>query len=276
MGARNTVESAEATRVDSRGRETLTAAITTKDAGHLLRDCLASVSFADEIIVVDMFSTDETEVVCAAYPQCRLIRHQGYMQENLNIAFDEATCDWILRIDTDERLTPELATEIQDILRNPPPGVSGFAFWERVIILGRELTHGWGRKHHRRVLFRRGTARYLVQHDHEDLESTGVWRTGTHGYLHYNYSAVRHYLEKMNYYTENDSKRAELKQAPRARDAVIESTRAFYLYYLKYEGFRDGWVGFIDAGMRGFYQFVLWAKLREQWERKQLKEANAA
>ncbi len=61
-------------------RETLTVAITTKNAGHLLVDCLASVAFADEIIVVDMFSTDETAEVCAKYPQCRIIQNEGYMQ----------------------------------------------------------------------------------------------------------------------------------------------------------------------------------------------------
>jgi glycosyltransferase involved in cell wall biosynthesis len=276
MDTRKAVDPTEAARADRRGRETLTVAITAKDAGHLLDDCLASVSFADEIIVVDMFSTDSTDEVCAAYPQCRLIRHQGYMQENLNIAFDEATSDWILRIDTDERLTPELAVEIQDILRHPPDGVSGFAFWERPIILGRELKYGFGRRHHRKVLFRRGTARYPVRDDHEDLESTGVWRTGRHGYLHYNYTAVRQYLEKMNYYTENDSARAELNRAPRARDVVVEGARQFYLYYVKYQGYRDGWVGFVDAGMRAFYQFVYWAKLRDRWERERVGKAHAA
>lgn len=257
------------------GRETLTVTIPTKDAGHLLVDCLASVSFADEIIVVDMFSTDDTEEVCAAYPQCRLIRRDGYIFENLNVAFAEAASDWILRIDTDERLTLELAAEIQEILADPPPGVIGFAFWERPIILGRELRHGFGRKHHRKLLFRRGTARYRVEHEHEDLESTGVWQTGRHGYLHYNYSAVRQYLEKMNYYTEADAKRASLQSAPRMRDALLQSTRQFYLYYLKYQGFRDGWVGFVDAAMRGFYQLVLWAKLREQWEKQRFGAAHA-
>jgi glycosyltransferase involved in cell wall biosynthesis len=254
--------------VNDTGRQTLAVAITTKNAGHLLRDCLASVSFADEIIVVDMFSTDDTAEVCAAYPQCRLIQHNGYMQENLNIAFDEATSDWVMRIDTDERLTSELAAEIREILVDPPEGVTGFEFWERPFILGRELKHGFGKKHFRKFMFRRGQARFPVKHDHEDLETSGVWRRGQHGYLHYNYGAVRDYLVKMNYYTDNDSRRAPLpERAPTIAAALREGARQFYLYYLKYKGFRDGWIGFLDAGMRGFYQFLLWAKLRERWER---------
>jgi glycosyltransferase involved in cell wall biosynthesis len=249
-------------------RETLTVAITTKNAAHLLGDCLASVCFADEIIVVDMFSTDETAAVCAGYPQCTLIQHEGYMQENLNIAFDRASGDWVLRIDTDERLTPELAAEIQSILRDPPEGVTGFEFWERPIILGTELRNGFGRKHHRKVLFRRGHARYLVRHDHEDLETSGTWLRGRNGYLHYNYTHVRQYLEKMNYYTDNDSARARLDREPRLIDAALDTARPFYLYYLKWRGYRDGWAGFVDAGMRSVYQFVYWAKLRERWERE--------
>jgi glycosyltransferase involved in cell wall biosynthesis len=259
----------------SGSRETLSVAITTKNAGHLLRDCLASVSFADEIIVVDMFSVDDTPEVCAAYPQCRLLHHEGYMQENLNIAFDEATSEWVMRIDTDERLTPELASEIQKILDDPPQGVTGFEFWERPFILGRELKHGFGRKHYRKFMFRRGHARFPVKHDHDELDTSGLWRRGTHGYLHFNYASVRDYLVKMNYYTDNDARRALLpERAPSPAVAAREAARQFYLYYLKYKGFRDGWVGFLDAGMRSVYQFVYWAKLRERWERER-RTANA-
>ncbi len=73
----------------------------------------------------------------------------------------------------------------------------------------------------------------------------------------------------MNYYTDNDSKRATLPASvPSMFEAGKEVTRAFYLYYLKYQGFRDGWVGFLDAAMPGIYQFVYWSKLRERWERE--------
>jgi glycosyltransferase involved in cell wall biosynthesis len=251
-------------------RATLGVAITAKNAGHLLPDCLESVAFADEIVVVDMFSTDDTDEVCARFPQCTFLKHEGFMQENLNIGFDRLTTDWVMRIDTDERLTPELQAEIKEILADPPDGVTGFEFWERPFIIGRELKHGFGRKHYRKFMFRRGQARFPVVHDHEDLETSGVWRKGVNSYIHLNYNAVRDYLVKMNYYTDNDSARVPLSaDAPPIRDAVKESARQFYLFYLKYRGYRDGWVGFLDAGMRGFYQFVQWAKVRERWELEQ-------
>jgi glycosyltransferase involved in cell wall biosynthesis len=256
-------------RLAETNRETLTVAISTKDVADLLADCLASVAWADEIIVVDMFSSDRTAEVCAAHQQCRFFQRSDYIFGNLNFAFEHASCDWVLRLDSDERITPELAAEIHAILTNPPQDVTGFEFWERPFVLGRELQFGFGRKHYRKLMFRRGSARYLVRHEHEDLETEGTWLRGHHGYVHLNYNAVSEYLAKTNYYTDRDVERALLPlETPRRAAAVRESTRAFYLYYLKRQGYRDGWLGFLDAGMRAVYQFVYWAKLRERWERE--------
>jgi glycosyltransferase involved in cell wall biosynthesis len=249
--------------------ERLTVCIPTKDAADLLPDCLASVAWADEIIVVDMFSVDGTPDICAGYPQCRFFQRSDYIFGNLNYAFERATSDWLLRLDSDERITTELADEIRSILRNPPESVTGFEFWERQFVLGRELHHGFGRKHYRKLLFRRGTAKYRVQHEHEDLETDGEWLRGRHGYIHLNYNAVDDYLRKTRYYTERDVERVALPDAaPTQADALREVARAFYLYYLKYRGYRDGWLGLLDAGMRSVYQFVYWAKVRERWERE--------
>jgi glycosyltransferase involved in cell wall biosynthesis len=250
-------------------RQTLTVAIPTKDVADLLADCLASVAWADEIIIVDMFSSDDTEEVCARYPQCRFFQRSGYIEANVNYAFDQATSDWVLRLDSDERITPELAWEIQSILADPPKDVTGFEFWERPFILGRELHYGFGQKHYRKLLFRRGAARYPLKHYHEELETSGTWVRGKHSYVHLNYTEVRDYLVKTNLYTDGDALRADLPvKAPVVLDATREAARAFYLYYLKRRGFRDGWIGFLDAGMRSVYQFVYWAKLRERWERE--------
>lgn len=256
-------------RLGGGGRETLSVVIPTKDAAHLLRDCLRSVDWADEIIVVDMSSVDETVEICARYPQCTVIQREGYIEDNVNHGFDRASMDWILRLDTDEEVTPELAAEIRAILARPPEGVTGFEFWERPVILGRELTHGFGRRHYRQMLFRRGAARYPARRYHEAFETHGTWLRGEHGYLHHNYATVADYLRKIDFYTSGDIARAQLAETrPPTRDGARETLRAFYLYYFKRRGYRDGWVGFVDASMRAFYQLVYWAKLRERWERE--------
>jgi glycosyltransferase involved in cell wall biosynthesis len=250
-------------------RERISVVIPTKNSAALLGDCLQSVAWADELIVVDMFSTDDTAAVCERHPQCRFIQREDYIFGNVNFGFDCASWEWIMRLDSDERVTPELAAEIKGILCAPPLGVDVVEFWERVVILGHELRHGFGARHYRKMMFRRGRARYQVRSEHEDLDTSGGRLRTLAGYLHHNYTTVGQYLAKMDYYTDRDLERIELPaRSPSLSAGVVEPLRAFYLYYLKRQGYRDGWVGFIDAGMRAFYQFTYWAKLRERWERQ--------
>jgi glycosyltransferase involved in cell wall biosynthesis len=251
------------------GRQTISVVIPTKNSARLLPDCLESVGWADEIVVVDMHSEDATREVCAGYPQCRVFERDDYIFGNVNYGFEQATGDWVMRLDTDERITPELAGEIRAVLAAPPNGVTGYEFRERVFQLGRELRHGFGREHYRKMMFRRGAARYPLQSEHEGLETSGEWFRLRYPYDHLNYLRVSDYLEKANYYTDKDVERAELpEQPPSAWRAALLAFRLFYLYYVKWQGVRDGWIGFVDASMRSFYAIVEWAKLRERWERE--------
>jgi glycosyltransferase involved in cell wall biosynthesis len=251
-------------------REKLSVVITTRNQAQLLRECLQSVAWADEIIGIDDCSTDETTAVFHEYPQCRYFQRNDYLNGNMNFGFEQASKQWVMRIDTDERITPELADEIQTMLADPPKGVTGFEFWERPIILGRELKHGYGRKHYRKMMWLRSAARYRVQESHEDLETSGIWRQSRHGYLHLSHPSVSQYLTKTNFWTDQDVVRDRLpSKAPGPGRAAWETARAFYLYYLKKRGYRDGWIGLVDAGMRAFYQFTYWAKLRERWQQQQ-------
>ncbi len=249
-------------------RETLTVVIPTRNAAAFLGDCLDSVSFADEIIVVDMHSTDATAEICARHPQVRLIEREDYIFGNVNHGFEQASCDWTMRIDSDERITPELAVEVQQVLADPPEGVSGFYFNQRLVVLGHVLRHGRGAGPPvRDMMFRTGQARYAVRSEHESLQRSGRWEHLEGYYVHLNYVRVADYLEKTNYYTTKDVDRAELPaRRPPLRAAYVEVARAFYQYYLKRRGFRDGWPGLVDAGMMAVYQFVQWAKLVERWD----------
>jgi glycosyltransferase involved in cell wall biosynthesis len=248
-------------------RQSLTVVIPTKNVADLIEPCLASVAWADEILVIDMFSTDGTQSVCSKWPKCRVIEREDYIFGNVNHGIDAASSDWILRLDSDERITDELATEMQEFLTDPPEDVIGLACWERPVMLGREIRHGFGRQHHRPLLFRKGTARYPVQTEHENMAYTGTFAKSQHGYMHLNYRSVGHYLQKMDYYITKDLERAELpRRLPTPLHGIRDSLRAFYLYYLKYQGFRDGYPGLLDASMRSIYQWVTYAKLRERWD----------
>jgi glycosyltransferase involved in cell wall biosynthesis len=251
------------------GDPTVTVVIPTKNAAHLLRDCLRTVSWADEIVIVDEFSTDDTLAVCAEYPQCVVHQREDYIQANYNFGFERATSDWVMRLDADERVTPELAAEIPKLVRSAPDDVVGFSFWERPVIMGRELRHGWASKHHRQMLFRRGRARYPLRTEHDALEASGRWLEGEHGYLHLNYDSPREFLVKVHRYIERDVPRAELpvRRPPLWRPGVA-FVRAFWFYYLKSQGYRDGRIGLVDATLRSYYRWAEERALRRRWDRE--------
>ena len=248
--------------------------IPTKNAAHLLRDCLPTVSWADEIIVVDEFSTDDTVAVCAEYSQCVVHQHEDYIQANYNFGFALAKSDWVMRLDADERITPELAAEIPGLIRDAPADVAGYCFWERPVIMGRELRHGWAKRHHRQMLFRRGTAHYPLRTEHDALEGSGRWMRGRHGYLHLNYDSPAQFLVKVRRYIERDVPRAELPaRRPALWRPAVEAVRAFWFYYLKSQGFRDGRRGLIDAGLRAYYRWAEARALRARWDSERGKRA---
>ena len=250
----------------SGAQPTVAAVIPTFNAAALLPGCLESVAWADEIHVVDLHSTDETAAICARFPQCRLHDQDGFAFARVNYGIDQATTDWVIRIDSDERVTPELAAEMRDFMRSAPADVTGLACWERLVILGREMRHGRGARHHRKLLFRRGAARYAVQYEHEDLTSTGRWVDSTSGYMHLNYPTVADYLRKTNDYTTLDADREAPVPPPAAMRVIRDLLRPMYIYYLRQRGYRDGWIGFVDAAMMSVYQLTFWAKRRERWE----------
>jgi glycosyltransferase involved in cell wall biosynthesis len=251
------------------GDPTVTVVITTKNAAHLLRDCLPRVRWADEIVVVDEFSTDETLAICASYPQCVVYQREDYIQANANYGFERAKSDWVMRLDSDEWVTPELAEEIPALMRTAPADVVGYSFWERPIVMGRELRHGWGRRHHRPMLFRRGRARYPLRTEHDTLEADGRWLPAEHGYLHFNYDSAREFVAKVHLYVERDVPRATLpERRPSRWRGPFEFARAFWFYYLKSQGFRDGRVGLVDATLRGYYRAVEWREVRRRFDRE--------
>lgn len=247
-------------------RESVSVVIATKDVAHLIDDCLQSVTWADEVIVVDMHSTDDTKEICASYRNVCLYSRDDYIFGNMNFGFNQVRSQWTLRLDSDERISPELATEIEQILRDPPSTITGYEFPQQLVILGHVLKYGRARDPYRKMMFRTGSAHYAVQSEHEELSTCGRWVRLRHPYVHLNYVHVDQYLIKTNYYTTRDVERMELAdEAPAIREGIVATLRAFYLYYLKKQGFRDGWPGFIDAGMMAIYQFVQWAKLTERW-----------
>jgi glycosyl transferase family 2 len=154
--------------------ETVTACLIVRDEQERLPGALESVSFCDEIVVVDGGSTDRTVDIAHA-AGARVIDNPwpGYGAQR-NVALDHATSDWILEIDADERILPELQREIRRFLDDPPLGYDIGAFPQFHRFLGAELRPSMKYPNYRTRLFRRGAYR----HDEARTVHEGIWPTG--------------------------------------------------------------------------------------------------
>jgi glycosyltransferase involved in cell wall biosynthesis len=249
-------------------RETVSVVIPTYNAEDVIKECLESVKWADEIIIVDMFSTDKTLEICKKYPNCKIFQRKDYIYGNFNYGANQATSDWIIRLDSDERITKELKDEILEVLNSKKDDYSGYIAPYKLYMFGKELKYGIAHYPYRKLMFRYGMCWYECKSEHEDFTTIiDKWGYFNHPYIHYNYTSVSQYVNKINYYTDCDIKRIPLIKKPKKLNIIIGCMKTFYLYFIKYSGYKDGFVGFIDAGLRSCYYFIQAAKYWEKWSR---------
>jgi len=253
-------------------RETVAVVVPTLNVEGILARCLDALTWADEVIVVDMFSTDGTRAVCERYPNVRFFERKDYIYGNVNFGIDEAGTDWVIRLDIDEVLNPELQESIQRVLRHPEPGISGYYFPSIQYMFGFPMSHGVGRREavKRKCMFRKGTARYVCKDEHEDLTTTGTYGTLSGYYEHFTNHTTEEVVRKFNYYTQKDVERLtpEELRPPQPGKLLYRAARMFVLFYFQWKGYKDGYLGFFSSLFRGpIYMFIEEAKRWEAWER---------
>jgi len=244
----------------------LSAIIITKNESRHIGACLDSVSFANEIIVLDSGSTDDTcEIARARGAQVHVSTDWPGFGPQKNRALDLATGQWVLSIDADERVTPELAAEIQRLLA--APGKPSHDAW-RIARLsefdGRQMRHtGWWPDYVLR-LFRRGTARFTDAAVHESLQAHGKPGTLTGHFLHYPYENIGALLDKVNRYS-SDAAAMMYRRGKRTTvlGALGHGLWTFVRIYLMRRGFLDGRQGLIVACAGAAGSFFRYAKLIE-------------
>jgi len=239
----------------------LSAVLITKNEASNLPRCLDSLrGVADEIIVVDSGSTDETIEIARRFTDRILTQDWlGYGRQK-QFAVEQATADWVFSIDADEEVSPELAAELQQL----DDGVAGYYIPRRVRYLGKWLSHGvWNPDLILRV-FRRDRGRFTTDRVHESVRVDGPTRR-LHGVLrHYSYRDLAHHAQKMN----EMSSLAAQQMAERGRRAgwmqlTVAPAWEFARGYLFKRGFADGVPGLVAAAMHAHYVFLKYAKLRE-------------
>ena len=243
---------------------TLSAIIITKNEAHNLAACLASVAFADEWVVVDSGSTDETVAIAKQFGAKVLLTNDwpGFGKQK-NRALDLATGDWVFSIDADERVTPELAAEIKLAMASQAAnGAKAFDMPRRTSFCGQWIDHcGWSPDRVVR-LFKRGSAKFNDNLVHESLQLEGgsarIGNLKSH-LLHDSYPTPNHYWDKLKIYSEAWAvqKHGEGKSASIIR-ALAASCVAFVRSYIIRLGFLDGALGFVVCQMQAqatFYKY---------------------
>jgi len=240
----------------------LSAVLITKNAGGHLDACLSSVTFCDEIIVVDSDSSDLTLEIARRF-NARVIQHDwmGFGRQK-QFAVDQATNDWVLCIDADERVSSQLAKSITQILREPTTPVYRMARCNR--FLGRWLRHGEGYPDWSLRLFDRRSARWSDDTVHEKVLYAVTPGTLDGDLLHESADDLRAYLEKQNRYTTLAAQQLfERGQSASALHLLASPLVRFFKFYFFRLGFLDGMPGLAHTVIGCMNSFMKYAKLAE-------------
>jgi glycosyltransferase involved in cell wall biosynthesis len=246
----------------------LSLVVITRDAGAQLADCLASAPFAAETIIVDSGSRDDTVEIARRFGARVVVQPWLGFGPQKNFAVAQATHDWVLCLDADERVSPELARSIRDALGAPRHKC--FAMARRNRFLGRWLAHGEGYPDWNLRLFDRRHARWTEDDVHEHVVGDSEPGRLAGDLLHASAESLDAYLAKQNRYT---TLQAEAMHARGERFSfgrlLLSPLIRFLRFYLFRAGFLDGTPGLVHIAIGSFASFCKYAKLRalEQAER---------
>lgn len=237
--------------------QTLTVIIPTYNEAAYIEDALKSVAFADQIILIDSFSEDETLKIATPYVTKIISREFDNFSNQKNEALKHATGDWVLFVDADERVTQSLATEILDVLKNPQH--AGYKIDFPHFYMNRFLY-----SHSDKVLrlVKREGAIFTGQ-VHEKLHCNGSIGLLQHKMLHYTYKGFTNYITKKESYAWFQAEQAynKGKKATWLHFMFKPAFRFFKSYILK-GAFKDGVPGLTVAAVNAYGVFQRYVKLR--------------
>jgi glycosyltransferase involved in cell wall biosynthesis len=245
----------------------VSAVIITKNEEDNIADCLESVKWADEIIVVDDESSDRTREIAREYTDKVLVRKMENEGRHRNWAYSQTSNDWVLSLDADERVTEELAEEIKELIKGQP-GYKGYAIPRRNYIGDHWLRYGGEYPAAQLRFFLKDEFKYEEAEVHPRAFMEGGWGHLRNDIIHYSHRDIADYLRSLN----NQSTLEALKWYNTDRKMTLGHAlwrafdRCFYRRLLRKRSYKDGVYGLAVAVFSGLYQLVSYFKY---WEMKQ-------
>ena len=248
----------------------ITATVITLNEEHNIAAALESLSWADEIIVVDSLSSDRTVEIARTFTDRVYSREWPGYSAQKNFAAEQATNDWIFSLDADERVSQELAGEIQQLKRGGEREAAGYRMPRLTFYLGRWIKHSGWHPDNKPRLYHRKRARWSGDYVHETLETDGKVERLNSDILHYTVrDAAEHHL-RMNRYTTLAAQQSSSQGKRASIASLLASPIAVFLRsYIFKLGFLDGIPGLAIARFAAHYEFLKNLKL---WEMRNDKE----
>jgi glycosyltransferase involved in cell wall biosynthesis len=245
--------------------EKISVIIITRNEEVNIEDCLKSVKWADEIIIVDAESSDNTIGISQKYTD-KIFTHkwEGYAKQK-QFALSLAKNEWILSLDADERVTPELKDEIEAGVKD---GFDGFKIPRKNYFLGKHIRGcGWNNDYQLR-LFKKSVADVTDSLVHESFVVRGKIGRLENKMTHYSYRNINDAFEKINNYSSLEAQQKFRKKYVRPIDFIIHPASAFFQYFIVRKGFIDGKYGLMVSLLHAMTNLQTYMKM---WEMKKKK-----
>lgn len=239
--------------------------VITKNEEENISECLRSAQWADEIIVVDDQSQDRTVEIARRFTDKIFIRKMENEGRHRNWAYEQATSDWILSLDADERVSPELTKELREVLEKGEK-YTGYAIPIRTYIGKRWIRYaGWYPAGKLRF-FKKGKFCYEEAEVHPRIFLEGKSRLLKGDIIHYGYRNLEHFFSSLNAQTSLEAEKwFREKRKMNSLTLFRKMLDRFLRRYIFKKGYKDGFMGLVIAAADSLYQFLSYAKY---WEKK--------
>ena len=251
-------------------KSSISAIVLTRESEGVIEDCLKSLTWVNQIVVVDSGSKDKTIKIAEKYGAKFVISKEDGFSEKRNKGAEEVTEEWLLYIDSDERVTPQLRNEISKLISNfqfPISNVVAYAIPRKNIILGREMKHGgWWPDYVKRLFLKSKFKRWKGEL-HEEPQFEGELGHLESPLVHLKHDNLSDMVDKTNEWSEIEARLMYKAGHPNMNVARFLSamTREFWLRMVKYRAFLDGAEGIMYAFYQVYSRFISYAKL---WEKQ--------